>query len=374
MVGRVVAFVGLFAVVVVASASAGDLRARVAPAPTTLASPVWSPTITLTRQGRPATARLALSIRKGGERRSFSPKAARRGTYRARVVFPSEGRWAWSLAAGGAVLARGVVTVSLRVGFDLPYDLAVVPDGTVLFLDRGRVLALDPATQRVRIHARTSSSELIAMERLADGTLFVTDFPGDRILRIDPAGRESTVALVPAPADLVVDASGATAWVASIADGVGVVRVDVASGRVEPFAKPFQPHGIDRQAGGDFVVQDGRRVSRIDADTGALSPFADVEALKLVALADGSVLGVEGDPTGGRVVRISANGLVSTIAGTGSLGPHRDGPALAAQILPSAVQVGADGSVLVAQVEPIPALRRVDLETGLISTLARGRQ
>ena len=95
--------------------------------------------------------------------------------------------------------------------------------------------------------------------------------------------------------------------------------------------------------------------------------------MKLVALADGSVLGVEGDPTGGRVVRISATGVVSTIAGTGSLGPHRDGLALAAQILPSAVQVGADGSVLVTQVEPIPALRRVDPETGLISTLARGR-
>ena len=368
------AFVVLVVAVVVTPASAKELRARVAPAPATLATHVWSPTVALTRDGKPATARLALSIRKGSERRSFSPKAARRGTYRARVVFPSDGRWTWSLVAGGAVLARGAVTVSLRVGFDLPYDLAVVPDGTVLFVDRGRVLALDPATQRVRVHARTSSSELIAMERLADGTLFVTDFPGNRILRIDPAGRESTVARVPAPADLVVDASGATAWVASIADGVGVVRVDVASGRVEPFATPFQPHGIDRRADGDFVVQDGRRVSRIDADTGALSPFADVEALKLVALTDGSVLGVEGDPTGGRVVRMSASGAVSTIAGTGSLGPHRDGPALAAQILPSAVQVGADGAILVTQVEPIPALRRVDLGTGLISTLARGRK
>ena len=374
MNGRAVAFVVLVVAVVAAPASAKELRARVAPAPATLATQVWSPTVTLTRDGKPATARLALSIRKGGERRSFSPKAARRGTYRARVVFPSEGRWTWSLVAGGAVRARGVVTVSLRVGFDLPYDLAVVPDGTVLFLDRGRVLALDPATQRVRVHVRTSSSELIAMERLADGTLFVTDFPGNRILRIDPAGRESTVARVLAPADLVVDASGATAWVASIADGVGVVRVDVASGRVEPFATPIRPHGIDSLRNGDFVVHDGASVSLIDADTGALTPFADVDAFKLVAMEDGSVLGVEGTPAGGRVVRISASGAVSTIAGTGSLGPHRDGPALAAQILPSAVEPDVGGSLLVSQIEPIPALRRVDLETGLISTLARGRQ
>ena len=54
------------------------------------------------------------------------------------------------------------------------------------------------------------------------------------------------MARVAAPADLVADDTGRTLWVASIADGVGVFRVDVASGRAEPFADPDNPHGIDR--------------------------------------------------------------------------------------------------------------------------------
>jgi hypothetical protein len=63
---------------------------------------------------------------------------------------------------------------------------------------------------------------------------------------------------------------------------------------------------------------------------------------------------------------------VTPVAGSGSLGPHRDGLALEAQILPSAVQFAPDSALLVTQIEPIPAIRRVDLATGEISTVVRG--
>jgi streptogramin lyase len=258
--------------------------------------------------------------------------------------------------------------------FDLPYDLAVLPDGNVLFVDRGRILRLDTRTRRVSVYARTPSEELIAMERLDDGTLFVTDFPANRILRVDPAGRSSVVAQVPAPADLVVDQAGQTIWVASIAPGVGVVRVDVATGRVEPFASVDAPHGIDRDVAGNFYVHDGHAVSRVDGSTGGVSRFADVDAIKLLVAPDGSVYGVTGTPAGGSVVRVAPDGSATTIVGTGSLGPHRDGPALEAGILPSAVEFAADGSLLVTQVEPIPAIRRVDRPGGTITTLVRGRR
>ena len=212
------------------------------------------------------------------------------------------------------------------------------------------------------------------MERLDDGTLFVTDFPGNRILRVDRAGRSSVVAQVAAPADLVVDPAGQTIWVASIAPGIGVVRVDVASGRVEPFASVEAPHGIDRDAAGNFYVHDGHAISRIDGNTGAVSRFADVDGIKLLVAPDGSVYGVVGSPAGGRVVRVAPDGSATTVAGTGSLGPHRDGPALEAGILPSAVQFAPDGSLIVTQVEPIPAIRLVDRPGGTITTLARGRR
>jgi hypothetical protein len=162
-------------------------------------------------------------------------------------------------------------------------------------------------------------------------------------------------------------------WVASIADGVGVVRVDVASGRVTPFAKVERPHGLDRDARGDFVVHDGHRVSRVDGATGAVTRLANVDAFKVAVASGGVVYGAVGSPAGGRVVRIGRDGRVTPVAGTGRLGPHRDGVALDSPMLPSALAVWPKGSVLVAQIEPIPAIRRVDLARGRISTLARGR-
>ena len=209
------------------------------------------------------------------------------------------------------------------------------------------------------------------MERLDDGTLFVTDFPANRILRVDRAGRSSAVAQVAAPADLVVDEAGQTIWVASIAPGVGVVRVDVATGRVEPFASVEAPHGIDRDAAGNFYVHDGHAISRIDGSTGAVSRFADVDGVKLLVAPDGSVYGVTGTP-GRRSCRPDRSGRKRHDHRRHRLpGPHRDGPALEAGILPSAVEFAPDGSLIVTQVEPIPALRLV--AGGTITTLARGR-
>jgi streptogramin lyase len=278
-------------------------------------------------------------------------------------------------APGAAGDARHADTLAAagRETFVLPYDLALEPDGTIVFLDRSRILARHPKTGRVRVRARIPSSELVALERLADGTLFVTDFPGNRILRVTRTGRVSTVARVEEPADLVADEAGTTLWVASIAEGVGVVRVDVASGSVEPFASPRQPHGIDRAPNGDFVVHDGHAVSRIDGDTGAVARFADVDAFKLNLALDGSVYGVTGDPSGGRIVRIAADGRVTRVAGTGRLAPHRDGPALRIGILPSSALPAPGGAVLFTQVEPRAAVRRIDRRTGLVRTLALGR-
>lgn len=362
----------LFAVAGANAAAAPDkLRATVASASGTLTTRVWAPAIVLRDDGRPATARLVLTISKGDTRRSLRPRATGRGSYRARVVFPADGRWRWTLSGGGTTLARGAIVVTTRVSFELPFDLQSAADGTIYFLDRGRLLALSGGT--VRIHATTTSTDLVGMERLSDGTLFVTDLTGGRVLRVDPAGRAVVVARVEAPVDLVSDGAGTTLWVASIAQGVGVVRVDVASGRVARFADVDQPHGIDRDPSGDFYAHDGHAVSRIDGDTGAVSAFAQVDAFKLLVAPDGSVFGVEGTPVGGRIVRIARDGRVTTVAGTGELGPLSDGPALMAEILPSSIDLAPDGALLFSQVEPAPAIRRVDLATGALTTLARGR-
>ena len=83
----------------------------------------------------------------------------------------------------------------------------------------------------------------------------------------------------PMPVDLVVDPAGSTLWVASIAEGVGLVQVDVASGSVEPFAavrtaarggadrrrrlrRPRRPRGQQggRCDGSRDAAREGRRV------------------------------------------------------------------------------------------------------------------
>jgi streptogramin lyase len=261
------------------SAASGNegLRARVSPAPATLAASAWTPTIALTAKGKPAAARLALTIRNGTVSRSFAPRAVRKGSYRVRVVFPSEGRWAWTLAAGRRTLARGAITVTALVPFELPYDLALEPGGAILFPDRGRVLALDAATRRVRVRATTPSEELVALVRHSDGTLYGADLPGNRILRVDPAGRVTRVADVRAPGDLVLHPDGSTLWVGSLEDGI--YRVDLATGRVELSAEATSPHGIDRDAAGNLYFQDGRVVRRLAPD-GTRSLVAAVDAIQ----------------------------------------------------------------------------------------------
>ena len=355
-----------------ASQATDGLRARVTPAPAALTTDnlVAHDHAEERRKAGGGPARADDPEREA--RRSFAPRRQRtRRVSRPRHV-PFQRPLVLEADRGEAGIANGSIAVSASLRFELPYDLAVLGRRDVLFLDRGRILRLDPRTHRVSLYATTPSRELIAMERLDDGTLFVTDFPANRILRVDPAGRSSVVAQVAAPADLVVDPTGRTIWVASIAPGVGVVRVDVATGRVEPFANVESPHGIDRDAAGNFYVHDGHVISRIDGISGAVTPFADVDGIKLLAAPDGSLYGVVGGPAGGRVIRVAPDGTVTTVAGKGGLGPPKDGPALEVGMLPNAVQLAPDGSLIVTQSEPIPALRRVDRPGGTITTLARG--
>jgi sugar lactone lactonase YvrE len=351
-------------------AGSDSLRAGVSPRPATLRTNVWTPTVTLTRNGRPASAPLVLRIRKGTTARAFRARAMRRGAYRVRVTFPAEGRWTWAIASGRQTLTRGAVTVSRSVRFQLPYDLTVAPDGSIYFVDHGRVLLFDPQTQRARVYATTQSDELVAIVRAADGTLYVADITGNQILRVDTRSRVAVVAPVTVPGDMTIDATGTTLWAGSIEGGV--FRIDIASGRVDRIDDAIGVHGIDRDSAGNLYVHDSNRISRIDARTGRKTLFADVDAGKILVVPDGSLYAGVGGPAGGQIVRIFPNGTVTPVVGTGAIGSHADGLALEAQILPGAAQFARDGALLVTQTQPIPAIRRVDLATGRITTIVRG--
>lgn len=351
-------------------AASDSLRATVSPKPTVLRTNVWTPTVTVTKNGRPATARIVLRIRNGTVSRAFKARAMRRGSYRVRVAFPADGRWSWTVAAGKQTVARGAITVSRSVRFQLPFDLAVAPDGSIYFVDRGRVLVFDPQTRRVGIYATTQSNELVGIVRARDGTLYLADITGNRILRVDTARRVTVVAPIVVPGDLTMDANGTTLWAGSIENGV--FRIDIASGRVDLIDNAIGVHGIDRDRAGNLYVLDANKISRIDAVTGEKTLFADVDAGKILAAPDGTLYAGIGGPAGGQIVHVFPNGTVTPVVGTGSIGAHADGLALEAAILPAATQFAPDGALLVTQTQPIPAIRRVDLATGRITTLARG--
>lgn len=78
-----------------------------------------------------------------------------------------------------------------------------------------------------------------------------------------------------------------------------------------------------------------------------------------------------GGPDGGRVLLLRPDGTRRILVGTGGISRHRDGVrATRVGILPTGLALARDGSLLVAQARPIPALRRVS-RAGIITTIAR---
>ena len=77
---------------------------------------------------------------------------------------------------------------------------------------------------------------------------------------------------------------------------------------------------------------------------------------------------------GNGIRKVDANGVMSTLAGTGEFGYAGDGgPALAATWGgPKAIRCDHDGNLLVVDTEN-HAIRRIDAATGIVTTVAGGR-
>src|SRR5262249_36844593 len=131
------------------------------------------------------------------------------------------------------------------------------------------------------------------------------------------------------------------------------------------------PHGLAYDAQGSLWIADpAGKLLRVSAATGEIETVAPVGVFKVLPLADGGALVVSGNPSGGRVRHLAADGTLTAVAGTGRLSGHKDGiQARRGGSLPSEVAVFGGGS-LVAETEPLPSIRRID-SSGRISTLVR---
>ncbi len=294
----------------------------------------------------------------------------------------------------------------------LPYDLAVDADGAVYVVDGllRQVLRHDPETGETTVVAGTGAQgssgdggpateatfeEPLGLEFDRNGNLYVVDFPAGTIRRVAPDGEISTLAGgLETPAAAAADPEGAFLAVPTLSSYL--YRIDLASGARETIAgdgtdldsgdggpaaraQVETPHGAAYDADGNLYVPaiDGA-VRRIDARTGVIETLeettggAAAETYKIVAAPDGSLYLVAGSPTGGVIRRLDPDGTLEVVVGTGAIGAAADGMAAAEiGILPSDAAVAADGALIFSQSQPEPAVRRVDPETGVVTTLMR---
>ena len=348
----------------------------------------------------------------------------------------------------GSFAVRNIVTVAgspVPLGdggpatvaqLSLPYG-AVIDSGNLYIGDasNNRVRRVDLTTGTITTFAGTgvagssgdggpaTAAQLNVPRVVAvgSGSLYITEYGGNRVRRVDLAtgiitaiagtgaagfggdGGPATAAQLNSPVGLALDSRNLY-----ISDYVNnrVRRVDLATGTISTFAGTgvagFSGDGGPATAAqlnaprllavaqGNLYIADtaNNRVRRVDLATGTITTFAGTgvagfggdsgpaTAAQLsspygVALDSGNLY--ISDLTNQRIRRVDlATGTITTIAGTGVAGSGGDGgPATAAQLnSPVGLALGS-GNLYIAQ----PAanrVRKVDLATGVITTFAGG--
>jgi sugar lactone lactonase YvrE len=329
---RLFTLAALVALLAACLASAGTgTRVTLTAQRTAVVGAAWTGTLRVT----PASAgRPSLLARRGPRSVTARTVAAGKGRFRARLVFPASGRWTFAARLGGRTFPLGAVTVRPTQRPAPPLELRV-PIG----------LGFDP-----------------------EGRLLVADNEGYRILRVDPGTGALTVAAGTGRRGATRDGALATATDLDF-------LFDVAA---------------DRE--GDLVFGTLARIRRVDAHAGTISTIAGDGNERTSG--DGGPAAQAGltqvgplvlDPAGtiylatsdGRIRRIDgASGVITTVVGTSEPGYSGDGgPATRAQIsAPHGLVLAPDGALVFAD-SANHRVRRVDLETGVISTIAGdGRQ
>src|SRR5436190_9657899 len=220
---------------------------------------------------------------------------------------------------------------AVRASLNEPYGIAIDPAGNIFVADRlnRRVRRIDAASGVIATLAGTGEAA----------------YSGDG----GPAARAGLAE----PNGLALDAEQRHLYIADVADH-RVRIVDLASGTIATFAGTGQA-----EHGGD----DG---------PAAKARIFGARAVKLGH--DGTVYILERQGSSLRAVD-PATGIITTIAGTTGRGYSGDGgPALAAVFdAPKEMAIDLDGNILIVDTEN-HAIRRIDHSTGVVTTIAGGRQ
>ena len=230
--------------------------------------------------------------------------------------------------------------------------------------------------------ARLTEPTEIVLDR--EGNLYFSDVNQGRVRRIDRAGIITTVARVPAVAGLSVDPSGRYLAMASI-EGY-IYRMELPGGPLQRLAGngtseddgrrrpcdrrgPELPSRRQLRAGREPARQRRRRVRRIDAATGVIDVAFERNGFKIVSAGDGTFYFLAGEPTGGTITHVAADGAVLQRIGTGRIRKHgRRTPIGRVSFLPTDVEPVA-GAVLISETRPSPSIRRLRTGGSVLTTL-----
>ena len=326
---------------------------------------------------RPAAYAGAIQVTASGARRVHVRASGRRGSYRARLVFPTAGLWRLTARAGGTTSRLGSVRVrrapAKPLVFSEPTSIDLQPDGTLLLVENnpGRVLRVTPATGRVGVIVPTLFRPY-AIVRAPSGSVFISI--GNALQRLNATGAPTTVAEVaqgveigPIAAAPNGDLYYSTATQVFRLPGGSGTPVHIAGTGAEGGggdggpaldAQFSSPHGLAVAADGALLVSDrgNNRVRRIDPATGVITAFSQVgEPYGIDVTPDGTVYVIEG--TTNRVVRLAPSG-----ARLGFLGPGFSNA--------YDVEAGPDGVAYLLQAGSPGRIRRIASD-GSVTTVSR---
>lgn len=223
----------------------------------------------------------------------------------------------------------------------------------------------------------------------------ITTVAGSGALGYSGDGGPATDATMNQPYALQVDGNGDLFIVDRL--NAAIRKVDAASGTIStlaggPGSDDFvEPNDCFLDGQGGLLVADvqSQLITRVDLATGAVTPIAGDGRKERRGdggpALDASILGARAvcldgagnlyicEREGNGVRRVDANGIMSTIAGTGEGGYTGDGgPARDATWgAPKAIRCDANGNLIVVDTEN-HAIRRIDAASGIVTTVAGG--
>ncbi|OPH47417.1 hypothetical protein BC351_39890, partial [Paenibacillus ferrarius] len=300
----------------------------------------------------------------------------------------------WTEAGGGPGFGSKLEGESATdVALQAPRAMAVGADGTLYIADyfNHRILKIDNIFRKISIIAGTGirgysgdggeakTAQLENPNALAldkSGNLYVEDAQGTRIRKLTP------------PADNSEPGGNggetpACSYCLQVVAGVGVNGYS-GDGNLATLARLNRPYDVATNSKGDVYIADtwNNAIRKVDKESKKIST---VTADKLIVSFPTGVTFDQSDNLYiannnlGTVVKLASDGTVSTVAGTmgkGGFGNYDDrkrgdeGPATSAQLnSPSKVAIDNSGNLYIMDGEAY-RVRRVDKNTGIISTVA----